>query len=328
MRTILQNRVMAAAVVMTGIVACRRGGDSLVVAGTIEVREVDVAPLVSGRLVRLLKDEGDSVRAGDTLALFQQPGLNDQISELEARASAALARLRDLEAGAREPEFESARAVVASALADSQRTAADLRRTEDLAERGVTSDQQRDGSRAAFATAAARAATAREQLRLLEQGARRQQIVAAANESQAARAALQGALARRDELTLRAPGDGVVLLRLAEGGEVVPVGAPVLTIGLVHQPWVRAYVGERDIARVQVGAPAEITVDAYPGTRFPGTVSEISPQAEFTPRAALTERERADLVFAIKVTIGDASGRLKPGMPVDLHLQLAPPPRP
>jgi HlyD family secretion protein len=298
----------------------------LVVAGTVEVREVNVAPLASGRLVRLLKDEGDTVRAGDTVAVLQQPGLDEQIAEFQARASAAVARLRDLEAGAREPEIESARATLSSALADSQRTAADLRRVEDLAQRGVTSDQQRDLARASFATAAARVATAREQLRLLEAGARHQQIVAAGHESEAAGAALRAALARRDELTLRAPGDGVILLRLAERGEVVPVGAPVVTIGLVHEPWVRAYVGEPSIARVRLGAPAKITVDAYPKTQFPGKVSEISPQAEFTPRAALTERERADLVFAIKVAIDDASGRLKPGMPVDLHLQLAPPP--
>jgi membrane fusion protein YbhG len=94
----------------------------------------------------------------------------------------------------------------------------------------------------------------------------------------------------------------------------------------VHRPWVRAYVGERYIGRVKVGQAATVRVDAYPGRAFPGRIVEIASQAEFTPRVALTERERADLVFGIKVepTDGDAGGRLKAGMPATLDVPLLP----
>ena len=64
--------------------------------------------------------------------------------------------------------------------------------------------------------------------------------------------------------------------------------------------------------------------DAFPDSAFRGRIVEISPRAEFTPRAALTERERADLVFAIKVRVDDPRGRLKAGLPVDLAIALLP----
>jgi HlyD family secretion protein len=69
-----------------------------------------------------------------------------------------------------------------------------------------------------------------------------------------------------------------------------------------------------------------VRVDAYPDRTFPGRIVEIASQAEFTPRVALTERERADLVFGIKVepTDADAGGRLKAGMPVTLDVPLMP----
>jgi HlyD family secretion protein len=67
-----------------------------------------------------------------------------------------------------------------------------------------------------------------------------------------------------------------------------------------------------------------VRVDGYPDTSFAGHITEIASRAEFTPRAALTERERADLVFGIRVAIDDAGGRLKAGMPVEVDVPLLP----
>jgi hypothetical protein len=80
------------------------------------------------------------------------------------------------------------------------------------------------------------------------------------------------------------------------------------------------------VGRIKVGQAATVHVDAYPGKDFAGHIVEIASQAEFTPRVALTERERADLVFGIKVepADGDAEGRLKAGMPVTLDVPLLP----
>jgi HlyD family secretion protein len=276
------------------LAACTRDGGTLAVAGTVEIRELRLAPLAAGRLVRLLKDEGDTVRRGDTVAVLEQPGLEALIDQRRAQAQAATARTAEIQA----------------AEADSQRAANDLARARPLRESGVLAPQQFEALQSAAAAAAARL----------------QAVRGAARESQAARAGLAAIEAVRDQLTLVAPDDGIVLTRFAEPGEAVAVGVPVVSIGLVARPWIRAYVGERFLARLAVGQPVAVRTDAYPDTAFAGHIVEIAPRAEFTPRAALTERERADLVFAIKVRVDGvrAAARLKAGLPVDLEITLLP----
>ncbi|HUL03012.1 MAG TPA: efflux RND transporter periplasmic adaptor subunit [Gemmatimonadales bacterium] len=284
-------RLCFAALLVAG---CAGRGDTVEVSGTVEIRDIQLAPLTWGRLERLLKDEGDSVHAGDTVAILTQPGLNAVIGQRQAQARAATLRVAE----------------VTAAQADSERAANDLARGERLLKQNIVSPQQYDGLRTAAAAAAARLAAVR----------------AAPSDAAAAREAVDAASSARDELTLVAPADGLVLVRYADQGEVLASGSPVVSIGLVRQPWVRAYVGERDIGRVKVGQPANLRVDAYPGQSFPGHITEIASRAEFTPRVALTERERADLVFGIKIepNDGDGGGRLKAGMPVTIELRLMP----
>ncbi len=274
------------------LAACKGDPSTLRVAGTVEIRELRLAPLAAGRLVRLLKDEGDTVHRGDTVAVLEQPGLEALIAQQRARAEAATARTAEVQA----------------AEADSERAARDVARARPLRESGVLAPQQFETLQSAAAAAAARL----------------QAVRGAVRESQAARAGLAAIEATRDQLTLTAPEDGIVLTRFADRGEAVTVGMPVVSIGVVHKPWIRAYVGERFLARVAVGQPVAVHLDAYPDSAFTGRVVEISPRAEFTPRAALTERERADLVFAIKVRVDDPRGRLKAGLPVDLEITLLP----
>ncbi|HWC75606.1 MAG TPA: efflux RND transporter periplasmic adaptor subunit [Gemmatimonadales bacterium] len=272
--------------------ACGGSSNVLTVAGTVEIREVRLSPLASGRLERLLKDEGDSVHAGDTVAVLDQPGLEAMIEQRRALADAAATRTAEIRA----------------AIADSQRTANDLARARVLATQNIASPQELDRAQTNAASAAARL----------------QSVRAAVRESEAARAATQVTESIRDQLVLIAPADGIVLTRFAERGEIIAAGVPVVSIGVVRAPWIRAYVGERYVARLKTGMSVKIHVDGYPNSAFGGHVTEIAPRAEFTPRAALTERERADLVFGIKVAIDDNDGRLKAGMPVRVEIPLLP----
>ena len=274
--------------------ACSGSANTLTVAGTVEIREVRLSPLAAGRLERLLKDEGDSVRRGDTVAVLEQPGLAAQIEQRRALADAASLRTAEIRA----------------AEADSARAANDLARARVLRQQGIASPQELDRLQTAAATSAARLSSVRASVR----------------ESQAARAGAAVTESIRDQLVVLSPADGIVLTRFAEPGEVIAAGVPVVSVGLVREPWIRAYVGERFIARLTAGQKVHIRVDGYPDTAFVGRISEIAPRAEFTPRAALTERERADLVFGIKVTTdgGGAGGRLKAGMPVRVEIPLQP----
>ena len=239
-----------------------------------------------------MKDEGDSVRAGDTIAVLDQPGLDAMIEQRRLLADAAVARTAEIRA----------------AQADSQRLANDLARARVLREQGIASPQEVDRLQSAAAAAAARV----------------QAVRASERESQAARAGAQVTQSIRDQLVVISPSDGIVLTRFAEGGEVIAAGVPVVSVGVVREPWVRAFVGERFVARLHTGQAVRIRVDGYPDTSFAGQISEIAPRAEFTPRAALTERERADLVFGIKITTDGAGGRLKAGLPVQVEIPLRP----
>ena len=271
---------------------CTGSSNTLTVAGTVEIREVRLSPLASGRLFRLLKDEGDSVHVGDTVAVLEQPGLSALIEQRRALADAASTRTAEIRA----------------AEADSQRIANDLARARVLALQGIASPQELERLQSAAAAAAARL----------------QSVRASVRESQAARAGAEVTESIRDQLVLLSPADGIVLTRFAERGEVIAAGVPVVSVGLVRAPWIRAFVGERFVARLQTGQDVRLRVDGYPDTAFAGRISEIAPRAEFTPRAALTERERADLVFGIKVATDGGSGRFKAGMPVELEISFLP----
>lgn len=271
--------------------ACAAPTNRVEVAGTVEIRDIGIAPLAAGRVARLLKDEGDSVRRGDTIAVLEQPGLPALIGQRQAQAQAAQRRTAEVRA----------------AVADSARAANDLGRAGPLREQGIVAAQQYD----ALVTSAAAAA------------ARLQAVRAAASESRAAAAGLAATEAIRDELVLLAPADGVILTRYLEPGEAAAVGMPVVSLGVVSQPWIRAYVGEPYIARVHLGQTVTIRADGLPAP-VTGRIVDIATRAEFTPRAALTDRERADLVFAIKVGFDDPAGRLKAGLPVTVELPLTP----
>ena len=92
-------------------------------------------------------------------------------------------------------------------------------------------------------------------------------------------------------------------------------GSPALTVGEVSHPWVRVFLPARDVARIRIGQAAVVTLDGVPGPRFVGTVTVINPRAEFTPRAALTEEEREDLMFGVRIDVQDTTGAVKPGLP-------------
>src|SRR5881396_1216433 len=89
---------MGLVVVAAVVAGCADRTDALQVSGTVEIRQVQLAPLTTGRLVRLLKDEGDTVRRGDTVAVLEQPGLDALIAQQRARAEAATARTAEVQA--------------------------------------------------------------------------------------------------------------------------------------------------------------------------------------------------------------------------------------
>ncbi|HEU5315483.1 MAG TPA: efflux RND transporter periplasmic adaptor subunit, partial [Chloroflexota bacterium] len=186
----------------------------------------------------------------------------------------------------------------------------------------IAASAQVEAARAALAQAEARLAAARAQLEALETGPTAEQVdVAGAQLAQARAAAvvLETQLART---AITAPAAGVLTKRLARPGEAVVPGAPLATLADLDTFTLTVYVPESEVGRVRVNQAVEVRVDAFPGESFPGTVTLIGTKAEFTPRNVQTPRERSNLVFAVKVRLDSAGGRLKPGMPADAALRL------
>lgn len=317
---------LVAALALPLVLACHRADpDELSGVGTVEMVEVDVAPTSPARVEQVIPREGTQVKQGETVAELTQATMSADLDARRARLVGAQAVLRDLTLGRASPDRERAAAELAGAEAEVTRTSADLRRLTPLAESGTVSRQQLDAARNAAAQAVSRRDAARASLRLLSQGARPEAISQAQTEVKSASAALHAMESSAAELVLRAPISGVVSSRNAEPGEVLGAGQPAVTIADASRPFVRVYLDEHAFSRVRVGQKADARLDAYPDIPIPGRVSAVATRAEFTPRVALTENERADLLFAVRVELSDTTGRLKAGLPVTVHLLGTPP---
>ena len=283
--------------------------------GTIEVTETDVAPDLGGRLAVLRAHEGDRVKAGDTLALLTAATMPTDLVRQEAAVRDARAQLKDLAAGARPEELARAEADVRRAESDVVLAQENRRRIEPLAAKGTLPAQRGDEVRAAEVQASERLTSARQTLHQLQNGARPEALAAARARAGQAEAALASLQARADELVLTAPTPGRVRGTWFEPGELVPPGRPVLTLADDSRPWVRVYVAQAAFANLTPGSKATARLDVGSGI-ITGRVVALSDKAEYTPRVALTEQERADLTFWVKVALDDSTGRAKAGLPV------------
>lgn len=284
--------------------------------GLLEIIEVDAAPSVSARVARVLVREGDSVRAGDTVAVLTIPTLEASLADARATEAHARAALSELEAGARAREIERAEAELAVREADLRRRVDDSTRLAPLVQERLASDAEMVAARTAVVAAVAQRDAADATLRLLREGTRAERIVAATADVARARAAILAAQSTAADLVLLAPVSGRVVSRNAEPGEIVAAGRPVATLGETRHQWVRVYLGPQHLPLIHVGDSATGLLDGFPDRPFRGRVTAIASRAEFTPRVALTETERADLLFAVRVDFADETGMLKAGLPV------------
>lgn len=295
----------------------------LALSGTVDARQVDLAFQVPGRIVAILADEGGALQAGQAAATLDETDLRLVARRAQAQAEAAGQVLAAMRAGARREELAAAAAAVAQAEADAAFAAHEVVRTQQLVQQQFVSPQQLDRARSAADAARARLEQARQAQALMRAGARAEDLRRAQAELEAAQAQRESAQRQLGYVRLDSPTAGIVSTRLAEPGQVVGAGQPVLRVADLAHPWVRVYLAESELARVRLGQAAQVTVDGLPGRVFHGRLSFISPEAEFTPKTVETRALRVDLVYRAKVEVDDAAGLLKIGMPADVKLALA-----
>lgn len=163
-----------------------------------------------------------------------------------------------------------------------------------------------------------------ERLALAREGFRRWQTEQARSDVKRASTVLKQSETVAREAEIRAPADGVILHRMAEPGLLLGAGQPGLTMAFAGRLYVRTFVPEPKLGRVRAGTAARVSVDAFPGKSFPARVTEMSPDAEFTPKAVETREERVNLVYAAKVDLDAGwNAPLVPGQPAEVVVEPA-----
>ena len=284
---------------------------------------------------------------------WQKQTLAADVEQKKGDLASMEARLAELENGARPQEKLDAQAAVDSAASEVERAKKDWERAQALYKNDDISTAQFDQYRNRWESAEAALKQAKERNSLVLAGPRSEQIKAQAALVERARGALKMAEAntlemkrREQELATRraeidrshanialinsqladtvatSPVDGVVLVKSADVGEVLAAGTTVVAIGDIEHPWLRGYINETDLGKVKLGTKAKVTTDSYPGKVYPGRVSFIASEAEFTPKQIQTQQERVKLVYRIKIEIENPQHELKSNMPADAEIVL------
>ncbi|RMG47833.1 MAG: HlyD family efflux transporter periplasmic adaptor subunit [Acidobacteria bacterium] len=347
----------------------------LVLSGVIEGRMIKVGSRLGGRIAEVDVAEGQWVKAGTRLVRFEAGRLLAERNRAAARVREAAVRLRELQRGSRPEEIEMARAkaeaarqeleklragwraqeiararaALAAAEADWRNAQANYERLAQLYENDDISRQTLDEAERRVKVARARVRSAREQLSLLQEGFRAEEVAAAEQRYRAAlayqqlveagprpeaidRARAQLAQARAElaaldadlaETEVKAPLDCLVDVLDVRPGDLIAPGAPVAILVDPSHLWVRVFIPEPKLGWVHIGQEVTVTVDAYPGRTFRGRIEWISQRAEFTPRNVQTPEERIKQVFAAKVALENEGRWLHIGMPADVHIELA-----
>ena len=150
--------------------------------------------------------------------------------------------------------------------------------------------------------------------------ASKQQYDAARTGAARAQAAYEAAKDRLENVQIKSPVTGTVLVKAVEEGELVSVGSTVMTVANLTSLELKVYIPEDQVGRIALGRAAVITVDSFPGQKFEGKVKYISNKAEFTPKNIQTKEERVNQVFEVKIKIPNPDMKLKPGMPADAEI--------
>ena len=290
--------VLAGAVLVTAV-SCKDTDGSNDASGTFEATEVMVSSEASGRIMALDIHEGGVLKAGQGCGLVDTLQLYLQKRQLEAGVEAALSRRRDVET---QTAYIKEQIEVNRREADRVRNliaadAANTKQLDDITSSIKLLETQLAATEADIAQnntiAEAEAASYRAQIAQVDESLRRCRITS--------------------------PIDGTVLVKYAEAGELTAAGKPLFKIADLSRMNLRAYITASQLTSVRIGQKVRVFADSgEDGVReYEGTVSWISDQSEFTPKTIQTRDERANLVYAIKVSfIND--GYVKIGIYGDL----------
>jgi len=342
-----------------------------VVSGFIEADVIRVGSRVGGRVAEVSASEGQRVAPGETLFRLDPFDLNEQLAQAKASLAAVEAEHTRLAAGFRKEEIEQARAhrdqaaatlerLVAGPRAQEKKVAreqvnleqaglelseSEYQRLQRLQKESQAAQKEMDEAVRSLKAARSRVAAAEQQLALLEEGTRKEEIAGgkaalaeaeqalhlveqgyrsediakAAAEVAAATARVAAMEIQMKELTVTSPCNCVVEAIELQPGDLVGTNAPTVSLLDLSRMWVRTYVPEARLGEVRLDQIVPVEVDSLPGQRLRGRVTFIAREAEFTPKNVQTPEERSKQVFRVKVTLEEGLDRVRVGMAADVR---------
>jgi HlyD family secretion protein len=329
--------------------------------GRIEATEIDIATKAGGRITEILVNDGDFIEVGQVVARMDTQTLEAELRQAQAQvrqarqakatAAAVVAQRESVKAAAvavvaqREQAKAAAAAVVAQRDSELALAEKELMRSQQLAFKGVISQQQLDTDYTRHKSAAATLSAAKAQLVEAQSAiaAAKSQVTEAQSAIEVAKSqvveaqsAMEAALATTERLkadledsVLKAPRGGRVQYRVAQTGEVLPAGGIILTLLDLSDVYMTFFLPETVAGRVAIGAETRVVLDAAPQYVFPAKVSFVASVAQFTPKTVETATERQKLVFRVKAQ-GDPEllkhygARVKTGIPGVATVRLDP----
>ena len=292
----------------------------LLLYGNVDIRQVNLGFRVSGRIEKMLFEEGDKIKEGDVIAVLDKKPYEDAVNLSLAQIEELTAIFEKLKSGYREEEIAKEKANVAERRASYELQEKNLERAKALFEKNVISRQAYDEVFARWNETKAALDSATEYLNLVNKGYRKEEIIAAKAILRGAAARLEQAKTGLADTEIKSPSDGIVLTRVMEPGAIVAVGQTVYTLSLISPVWIRAYVNEPYLGKIHYGMSAKIYTDSSPDKPYDGHIGFISPEAEFTPKSVETPELRASLVYRLRIIADNPDKNLLQGMPVTVKL--------
>lgn len=301
--------------------------------GRIEAVEIEADTLTPGRISSILVDEGDIVHPGQVLARMDTSVLDAQFREAQAHLQSAVVGIQTAQSqiAQREADRKASEELLRQRQVDSALALKSFRRMQRLARSDAISEQQLDDARARYegARAAVAAAQAQVSATVAALGTAHSQAMSARAQAEAARATVERIQADIDNSVLHAPRFGRVQYRIAQPGEVLAAGAPVLSMIDLTDVYMTFFLPTKEAGRVSLGSEVHLVLDAAPQYVIPAKVSYVADVAQFTPKTVETEQERQKLMFRIKARIDPRLlkkhlNQIKTGLPGMAYVRLSP----
>lgn len=277
--------------------------DELIVQGSIKMEETNLNATLAGTIGEVLVEEGDQVKAGDTLIVMKSDTVEAKLQQAEGAQAAAEAQAEKAAAGARDQEVAQAKAGFEYAQKTYDRMKA-------LVEQEAISE-------AAFDQVEAQYTGAKEVYKMAMEGARSEDKAAANALVQQAGGAVAEVNSYLENSKIKAPMDGVVTSVNAREGELVSTGMPLVAVTAMETPWVEVNVKETDLARVQLHQIVTLKIAAYPDQAFKGEVIRVNQKPDFATKRATNENGDFDVLsYGVKIKLIHGGKNLYPNMTV------------